>query len=72
MYIFCSLMQYKIKLINAILICSFTVALVIRKSDSWLTASTSGEDFMMVFTRDCGKHTFGEKQTFELSRIHAT
>ena len=34
-----------------------TVALVMRKSDSWLTASTSGEDFMIVFTRDCGRHT---------------
>ena len=38
---------------------SLTVALVMRKRDSWLTASTSGDDFMMVLTRVCGRHTLG-------------
>jgi len=33
------------------------VAFVIKKRDSWLTVSMSGELFMMVFTRDMGKLT---------------
>ena len=32
-----------------------TVALVMRKSDSWVTVSTSGELFMMVLTLAKGK-----------------
>ncbi len=34
-----------------------TVAFVMRKSDSWLTVSTSGELFMMVLTLVMGKET---------------
>ena len=37
---------------------NLTVALVIRNKDSWLTVSTSGELFIIVFTRVCGRQLF--------------
>ena len=55
-------MIIKTKLLHGIL----TVALVIRKRDSWVTVSTSGELFMMVLTLAKGRFAPPRFDIFEI------